>query len=205
MIEFYTSGTANGHRAAIALEESGLAYRAHKLNLQAGDQKKPEYLKINPAGVIPAIVDPDAPGGKPLALAQSGAITLYVAEKSGKLLPKDPARKAEAVRWLMHACTDCAVTSGAIFQLANAAPEKSQANVEFFEKRLLNFLSVCEGRLAGRDFLADEFSVADVALYPIVNQRKAAIEKAGTFPNLLAWAARVGARPAVAKGMQVSV
>ena len=205
MIELYTSGTANGHRAALALEESGLPYKAHKLNLAAGDQRKPEYLKINPAGTIPAIVDQDGPGGKPLAIAQSGAIALYVAEKSGKLLPKDPARRAEAVRWLMHACTDCAVTSGAIFQLGNHAPDKSPANVEFFEKRLLNMLAVCEGRLAGREYLADEFSVADVALYPIVNQRKALLEKAGTFPNLLAWWARVGARPAIAKGMQVSV
>jgi GST-like protein len=203
MIDLYTAGTQNGHRAALALEESGLAYRAHKLNLQAGDQRKPEYLALNPAGVIPTIVDQDGPG-KPLVLAQSGAIALYVAEKSGKLLPKDPARKAEALRWLMHACTDCALTSGAMFQLANAAPEKSPANVAFFEKRLLGFLTVVEGRLAGREYLADEFSVADLALYPIVVQRRAAIEKAGPYPNLLAWAARVGARPAIAKGMQVS-
>ena len=204
MIDLYTAGTQNGHRAALALEESGLPYRAHKLNLQAGDARKPEYLKINPAGVIPAIVDQDGPGGRPLALSQSGAIALYVAEKSGKLLPKDPARKAEALRWLMQACTDCAVTSGAIFQLANNAPEKSPVNVEFFEKRLLSFLTACEQHLAGREYFADEFSVADLALYPIVNHRKAMIEKAGAFPSLLAWAARVGARPAVAKGMQVS-
>ena len=204
MIDFYTAPTANGHRAAIALEESGLAYRVHKLNLQAGDQKKPEYLAINPAGVIPAILDEDGPGGKPLPLAQSGAIVLYLAEKSGKLLPKDPARRATALQWLMHACTDCAVTSGAIFQLSNAAPDKSPANIEFFENRLLNFLSACERRLAGRDYLADEYSVADIALYTVVNQRKAMLEKGGGFPNLLAWWARVGARPAVAKGMQVS-
>ena len=204
MIDLYTAATQNGHRAAIALEESGLPYRAHKLNLQAGDQKKPEYLAINPAGVIPTIVDQDGPGGKPLTLAQSGAIVMYLAEKSGQLVPKDPARKAAALQWLMHACTDCAVTGGALFQLANHAPEKSQANVEFFEKRLLNFLSVCERRLAAHDYFADEFSVADLALYPIVNQRQAVLEQTGKFPNLLAWWARVGARPAVAKGMQVS-
>jgi GST-like protein len=205
MIDLYTAGTANGHRAALALEASGLAYRVHKLNLQAGDQRKPEYLAINPAGVIPAIVDQDGPGGRPLALAQSGAIALYVAEKGGKLLPKDPARRAQALHWFMHACTDCAVTSGAIYQLTTNAPEKSPANVEFFEKRLLGFLAVCEQRLAGREYLAEEFSLADLALYPIVAQRKAAIEKAGTFPNLLAWAARLGARAEVARGMQASV
>ena len=205
MIDFYTAGTGNGHRAAIALEESGLAYRAHKLNLAAGDARKPEYLAINPAAMIPAIVDQDGPGGKPLTIAQSGAIALYLAEKSGKLLPKDPARKAAALHWLMFACTDTAVTSGAIFQLANNAPEKSPANVAFLEQRLLGFFGVFNGRLAGREYLADEFSVADIALFPIVNQRKAAVEKAGDMPNLLAWLARVGARPAVAKGMTVSV
>lgn len=205
MIDFYTAGTGNGHRAAIALEEAGLAYRTHKLNLAAGDARKPEYLAINPAAMIPAIVDQDGPGGKPLTIAQSGAIALYLAEKSGKLLPKDPARKAAALHWFMFACTDTAVTSGAIFQLANNAPEKSPANVAFLEQRLLGFCRVFDARLAGREYLADEFSVADIALFPIVNLRKAAVEKAGNMPNLLAWLARVGARPAVAKGMTVSV
>jgi GST-like protein len=92
-----------------------------------------------------------------------------------------------------------------MFQLANAAPEKSPANAEFFEKRLLNFLATVEGRLKDREYLADEFSLADLALYPIVAQRKAIIEKAGKFPNLLGWAERVGARPAIANGMKVSV
>jgi GST-like protein len=206
MIDLYTAGTANGHRAAIALEESGLPYRAHKLNLQAGDQRKPEYLKINPAAAIPAIVDQDGPGGKPLTLSQSGAILLYVAEKAGgKLLPKDPARRALAMQWFMQACSDCAGTSGAIFQLSANAPEKVAANVEFFEQRLMSFLRAADERLAGREYLADEFSVADHALYPIVATRKPLIEKHGGLPNLAAWAAGMAARPGVAKGMQVSV
>jgi GST-like protein len=205
MIDFYTAGTANGHRAAIALEESGLAYRTHKLNLQAGDQRKPEYLKINPAGAIPAIVDDEGPGGKPLALAQSGAIVLYVAEKSGKFLPKDPARRAAALQWLLYACSDVAGGSGTLFQLSMVAPEKSAPNVEFFEKRLVNALRAADERLAGRDYLADEISVADLALYPVVATRKPVIEKHGGLPNLAKWAERMAARPGVAKGMQVSV
>jgi GST-like protein len=204
MIDFYTSGTANGHRAAIALEESGLPYRAHKLNLQAGDQRKPEYLKINPAGAIPAIVDDEGPGGKPLALAQSGAIVLYVAEKSGKFLPKDAARRAVAMQWLLHACSDVAGGSGALFQLSMVAPEKSAPNVEFFEKRLVNALRAADGRLAGREYLADDISVADLALYPVVATRGPVIEKHGGLPNLAKWAERMAARPGVAKGMQVS-
>jgi GST-like protein len=205
MIDLYTSGTANGHRAAIALEESGLAYRAHKLNLQAGDQRKPEYLAINPAAAIPAIVDDDGPGGRPLALAQSGAILLYVAEKSGKFLPQDPARRASALQWLMSACSDVAGTSGAIFQLSMVAPEKSATNVEFFEKRLVNALRVADARLADREYLVDEISVGDFALYPVVATRKPVIEKHGGLPNLAKWAERMAARPGVAKGMQVSV
>jgi GST-like protein len=204
MIDLYTAGTANGHRAAIALEESGLAYRVHKLNLQAGDQRKPEYLAINPAGAIPAIVDQEGPGGKPLALAQSGAIVLYVAEKSGKFLPKDPARRAAALQWLMSACSDVAGTSGAIFQLSMVAPEKSAANVEFFEKRLVNALRVADSRLADREYLVDEISVGDLALYPVVATRKPVIEKHGGLPRLAKWAERMAARPAIAKGMQVS-
>ena len=205
MIDLYTAGTANGHRAAIALEESGLAYRAHKLNLQAGDQRKPDYLKINPAAAIPAIVDDEGPGGKPLALAQSGAIVLYVAEKSGRFLPKDPARRAAALQWLMHACSDVAGASGTIFQLSMAAPEKSAANVEFFEKRLVNALRVADGRLADREYLVDEISVADLALYPVVATRKPVIDKHGGLPHLAKWAERMAARPGIAKGMQVSV
>jgi GST-like protein len=205
MIDFYTAATANGHRAAIALEESGLAYRPHKLNLQGGDQRKPEYLKINPAGVIPAIVDDDGPGGKPLALAQSGAIALYVAEKSGRFLPKDAARRAVALQWLLYACSDVAGGSGTLFQLSMVAPEKSAPNVEFFEKRLVNALRVADARLDGREYLADEISVADLALYPVVFTRKPVIEKHGGLPNLAKWADRMAERPGVAKGMQVSV
>ena len=204
MIDFYTAGTQNGHRAAVMLEESGLAYRAHRLNLAAGDQKKPEYLAINPAGLIPAIVDHDGPGGRPLALAQSGAILLYLAEKTGKFIPKDPATRAIAMQWFMQACTDCAGASGGIFLAAHVVPEKSPANVEFFEQRLLRFLGVVDARLAANEHLAGELSVADFALYPLVATRMPLIEKAGGLANLRRWAAAMAARPAVAKGMTVS-
>ncbi len=205
MIDLYTAGTQNGHRAAIALEESGLAYRAHKLNLQAGEQQSAAYLAINPAGVIPAIVDDEGPGGARLTLAQSGAITLYTAEKSGRMLPRDSARRAAALQWFMLACSDCAVTSGTIFQLANHAPEKSQPNVAFFEGRLLAFFTVADARLDGRDFLADEFSIADAALYPVYAVRKAIADQAGNLAHLTRWGEAMAARPAIARGMKVSV
>jgi GST-like protein len=204
MIDLYTAGTQNGHRAAVMLEESGLPYRAHRLNLAAGDQKKPEYLEINPAGLIPAMVDHDGPGGRPLTLSQSGAIVLYLAEKTGKFIPKDAARRAIAMQWFMQACTDCAAASGGIFLAAHLAPDKSPANVAFFEQRLLRFLGVVDAQLASHDHLAGELSVADFALYPLVATRMPLIEKAGGLTNLRRWASTLSARPGVAKGMTVS-
>ncbi|MCU0804465.1 MAG: glutathione S-transferase N-terminal domain-containing protein [Burkholderiales bacterium] len=204
MIDFYTAGTQNGHRAAVMLEESGLAYRAHKLNLAAGDQKRPEYLAINPAGMIPAIVDHDGPGGTPLTVVQSGAIVLYLAEKCGRFVPQDPVARTLAMQWFMQACTDCAPASGAVFLAANVVPEKSPANVAFFEQRLLRLLGVADARLAAADWLAGELSVADFALYPVVASRMPLVEKAGGFSHLRRWAAAMAARPGVAKGMSVS-
>jgi GSH-dependent disulfide-bond oxidoreductase len=202
MIELYTAPTSNGQRAAIALEETGLAYKAHKLNLAAGEQRDPAYLKINPAAMIPAIVDSDGPGGAPVTVTQSGAILLYAAEKSGKLLPRDAARRAAAYQWMMHACTDTAGASSSIFLLSNIVPEKSAANVEFFETRLLRFWRAADGQLAKREYLADELSVADLALYPIYAARKALADKAGDLPNLTRWGAMMAARPGVQKGIQ---
>ena len=201
MIDFYTAATSNGQRVAIALEEMGLPYSVHKLNLPNGDQKRPEYLAINPAGMIPAIVDHGAPGGKALSLSQSGAIIMYLAEKSGKLLPADAARRAVARQWVMQACSDCAGASSAIFLTSNMAPEKSPSNVEFFEGRLLRFFRDADVRLKGRDFLAEEFTIADLALYPIYAARKGVADRAGDLPNLTRWGALMAARPGVIKGL----
>jgi GST-like protein len=201
MIELYVAGTGNGQRAAIALEEAGLRYRAHKIDLGKGEQRLPEYLRINPAGQIPAIVDPEGPGGKPVTLAQSGAILLYAAEKAGRLIPKDPAKRAEVMQWFMQAATDCAPASSAIFLATTVVPEKSAANAAFLEKRLLNFLAVCDKQLEGKDHLVGEMSVADLALYPVIAARKALIDKAGGFVNLQRWAAAMAARPGVQRGI----
>jgi GSH-dependent disulfide-bond oxidoreductase len=203
MIDFYTAATSNGQRVAITLEEMALPYQLHKLNLANGDQKKPEYLAINPAGMIPAMVDHDGPGGKPFSLAQSGAIVMYLAEKTGKLLPTDAVRRAVARQWLMQACADCAGASSAIFLSNGMVPDKSPANVAFFEARLLRFFGDIDARLKGRDFLADEMSVADLALYPIYAARKGLAERAGGLPNLARWGAMMAARPAIVKGMAV--
>ena len=164
MIDLYLAPTANGLRASVALEEAGLTYRAHKIDLAKGEQRSAEFLKLNPAGLIPVILDDSAAGGKPLALSQSGAIMLYAAEKSGKLLPRDPARRATALQWLMQAASDVSGASNAVFQMETRAPEKSAANLEYLKKRLIDFFAVCDRRLEGRDFLADELSGADLML-----------------------------------------
>ncbi|HTO43473.1 MAG TPA: glutathione S-transferase N-terminal domain-containing protein [Burkholderiales bacterium] len=203
MIDLYLAPTANGLRASVALEEAGLAYRAHKIDLAKGEQRSAEFLKLNPAGLIPVILDDSAAGGKPLALSQSGAIMLYAAEKSGKLLPRDPARRALALQWLMQAGSDVSGASNAVFQMEMRAPEKSATNLEYLKKRLIDFFSVCDRRLEGRDFLADELSVADLMLYPNFALRKPMLDAAGGLPNLQRWGAALAARPGVARGMQV--
>ena len=203
MIDLYTFNTSNGHRASIILEECGLPYRVHKVDLAKGEQRAPDFLNINPAGAIPAIVDHDVPGG-PLKLSQSGAIMLYAAEKTGRFLPTDPARRAQALQWLMLAVTDVARASTSIFLSSAVLPDKSPANVAYFEEQTLRYLRVAEARLAGRDFLADELSVADFALYPLYAVRKALVDKAGDLPELTRWGAILAARPGVDKGMRAA-
>jgi GST-like protein len=202
VIELYLAPTANGLRAAVALEECGLAYTPHKIDLTKGEHRAAEFLKLNPAAQIPVIVDQDGPGGKPLTLSQSGAIILYCAEKSGKFLPKDPARRVLALQWFMQAATDVAPASSAIFHLEMVAPEKNEAITNHFRKRLLNFFAVCDARLAGNEYLAGELSIADFQLYPNYFARKALIDGAGGFANLHRWGAAMAARPGVAKGMK---
>lgn len=203
MIDLYLAGTANGLRASVALEEAGLPYRAQKVDLAKGEQRSPEFLKLNPAGLIPVIVDHEGPGGKALTLSQSGAILLYAAEKSGRLLPKEAARRAIALQWLLQAASDIAGASNAVFHIDTRAPEKSAANVDYFKRRLVDFFTVCDRRLADREFLADDLSVADLMLYPNFALRKTLLDEAGGLTNLQRWGAAMAARPAVARGMKV--
>lgn len=204
MIDLYLAGTGNGLRASVALEEAGLPYRVHKLDLAKGEQRSAEFLKINPAGLIPAIVDSNGPDGRPLTLTQSGAIVLYAAEKSGRLLPQDVAARALALQWFMQAATDIGGANGAVFQTELRAPEKSAANLTYFKTRLLNFFGVVDLHLSGREFLSSEFSVADVMLYPNFALRKVMIDEAGGFAHLQRWGATIAARPAVQRGMKAA-
>ena len=201
MIDLYMWGTANGLRASLALAECGLEHRIHKVDITKGEAKKPEFLKLNPAGAIPVMVDQDGPGGRPLTLAQSGAIVVYACEKAGRFIPTQPRRRALAAQYFAMALSDVAGTSGAIFRLEFVVPEKSAANVDYFKGMLLNYFRVIDQHLAGREFLADELSFADLALYPNYAARKALIDAAGGMDHLRGWGERMAARPGVRQGM----
>lgn len=201
MIDFYTAGTGNGRRPALMLEECGLAYTAHKIDLMKGEGRGPEYQRINPVGAIPAIVDHDGPGGRTVTLAQSGAILLYLAEKTGQFWPADPVERAAHLQWLLFALTDLAPTSSAIFYASRLDDKAAQG---LFEDRLLGYLGHVDRRLGEVEYLAGGLGLADLALYPVYDARKALIEAKGGLANVARWAAAVGGRPAVQKGMKVA-
>jgi GST-like protein len=200
MIDLYTAATGNGRRAAIALAEAGLPFKAHKMEFGPAGTKSAAFLKINPLGAIPAIVDPDGPGGKPVTLTQSGAILLYAAEKSGRLLPKDGAARALALQWLMHALHDVAATSSTVFYVGDGMPNGSPAATQFFEERLVRHLAAADARLGQAEYLAGALGVADLALYPVYVGRKALADAKG-LKNLARWGAALAARPGVQQGM----
>jgi GST-like protein len=202
MIDLYTYATSNGQRVSVMLEECGIPYKAIKVDLERGEQKSPSFLKINPSGQIPAIVDPDRPGGKALVLAQSGAIILYLSEKTNKLMPRDPLKRALAQQWFMQAMSDVAPSSGILF-LVGSIPEITTATRKLFEQRLIGHLRNVERRLGESEYLAGELSIADIALYPTVAFRRELIEQSGELPNLVRWMATIGARPGVQRGIKV--
>jgi GSH-dependent disulfide-bond oxidoreductase len=201
VIEFHAAKSSNTQRAGILLEECGLPYRVHRYALLKGEHRTEAFLALNPAGMVPVIVDPDGPGGAPITLTQSGAIALYLAEKSGRWLPADPRRRAHALEWLMFVASDVVAASAGIFLNATIVPEKAPANVAWYEERTLRFFRVADARLAGREWLADELSVADFALYPVVAVRAALVDAAGDLPHLQRWRAALAARPALQRGM----
>lgn len=204
MIDLYTANTSNGQRVAIMLEECGIPYLVHRVDLGGGEQRGEAFLALNPAGAVPVIVDPAGPGGGALTLSQSGAILLYLAMKTGRHFPRDPALRALAFQWFMFAMTDVVSASGTIYYCAALVPERSTQNVGWFEDRLLGYLRVANARLEAHRYLADELSIADFALYPVVRVRYGLVERAGDLPHLARWSDELAARPGVARGIAAS-
>ena len=203
MIELYTWGTPNGRKASIALEELGLPYNVHKIDIGKGDQFKPEYLAINPNGKIPSIVDPDGPDGKPINVFESGAILIYLAEKTGKLLPKDARGRSVAIQWLMFQMGGVGPMFGQAHHFRRFAPEKIPYAVDRYSNETKRLYGVLDRRLKEAEHLAGEYSIADIATYPWVSRHEWQDVVLADFPSVKRWFDALSARPAVARGMAV--
>jgi len=203
MIDLYAAGTSNGMRARIALEECGLPYVFHPIDLMKGEHKTPAYLAMNPNGQIPVIVDSAGPGGKKLTLSQSMAIIVYCAEKAGKFIPTDPVARPAFSQALMSAATDMGPTLGAIFAIVRSK-DVHRPTADMFEIRWKDYLKVWDTTLASRRYAAgDEVTIADFALYGIVVRTKSVLPAiCEGVPNVDRWLGEIGARPAVQRAMK---
>ncbi|ALP40758.1 glutathione S-transferase family protein [Aeromonas schubertii] len=201
MIEFYTAATPNGHKVAIALEEMGIDYRVHPLDLSRLDQKQPAFLAINPNGRIPAIIDTD---NGDFAVFESGAILLYLAEKSGKLLPGDPKARSQVIQWLMFQMSGVGPMMGQANVFYRYFPEKIPAAIERYQKEGRRLFGVMNGQLEQHPYLAgEEYSIADIATFPWVRIHEwSGIDISG-LDALQGWLARIGEREAVQRGLLV--
>jgi len=202
VIELHAGKSSNSQRVSIVLEECGLPYRVHRYSLMEGEHRTPAFAALNPAGMVPVIVDDDGPGGVPLTLTQSGAIVVYLAEKTRRFVARDESMRARVLEWMAFTTTDIVGASTGIFVNTAILPEKSPANVAFYEERLMRYLRVADARLAGREWLADELSIADFSLYPVVVARASLIERADGMTHLKRWRDALAARPAVDRGMK---
>jgi GST-like protein len=201
MIDLHTWGTPNGHKVSVMLEEVGLPYRVVPVSLGDGAQHRAEFLAISPNARIPAIVDQDAEGG-PLSIFESGAILIYLAEKTGRFLPTAVRPRAETMQWLMFQMGNIGPMMGQANWFANTATEKVPMAIERYINESIRLIGVLNTGLAGREYLAGEYGIADMATYPWI---AAAWPLLGgeQFPDVKTWIDRVAARPAVQRGMQV--
>ena len=209
-LQLYSLNTPNGVKVSIMLEETGLPYEAHYVSFDAQEQMSPEFLSLNPNNKIPAILDPNGPGGRPLPLFESGAILLYLADKTGRLLPADPAARYQAVQWLMFQMGGVGPMFGQVgffHKFAGKSYEDKRPRDRFVaESRRL--LGVLDQRLVGREWLVDEYSIADIATFPWINNL-IGFYGAGDLVGIEGFA-EVGrvlrafmARPAVARGLAI--
>ncbi len=204
MIDIYSWPTPNGHKIHIMLEETGLPYRVHGVNIRTGDQFKPEFLKISPNNRIPAIVDHDGPNGKPISLFESGAILMYLTGKTGKLLPLDLHSRYSALCWLMWQMGGVGPMFGQANHFRAYSVEKITYAIDRYTNEANRLTNVLDKRLAEARYLAgDEYSIADIAVFPwLRNADKRGINLA-EFPHAQRWFDAINARPAVQRALQV--
>ena len=207
MIELYTWPTPNGHKVHIALEELGLPYTVHAVDIGAGDQFKPDFLKISPNNRSPAIVDRDGPGGRQMALFESGAILIYLAEKTGRLLaPKGSAARYAAIQWLMFQMGGIGPMLGQSHHFRVFAPEKYQYAIDRYTNEAKRLYGVLDRRLGEAPYLAGaEFGIADIATFPWLRYSEHQGVVLAEYPNVQRWFDAVASRPAVERGLQVLI
>ncbi|MDP1026818.1 glutathione S-transferase N-terminal domain-containing protein [Sphingomonas sp. KR1UV-12] len=210
-IQLYSLPTPNGVKVSIMLEETGLAYEPHLVDFGRADQKTPEFLSLNPNGKIPAIIDPDGPGGRPLALFESGTILLYLAEKTGKFLPIDPAQRWQAVQWLMFQMGGVGPMFGQLgfFHKFDGKDYDDKRPRDRYVAETQRLLAVMDGWLAGRSwFVGEDYSIADIAMLGWVRNLIGFYEAReivgfDRFTHVAAWLERGLARPAVQRGLDI--
>ncbi|MGL4634469.1 MAG: glutathione S-transferase N-terminal domain-containing protein [Beijerinckiaceae bacterium] len=210
-IQLYSVPTPNGVKVSIMLEETGLAYEPHAVNIGQNETWNPEFLSLNPNGKIPAIIDPDGPGSKPLALFESGAILIYLAEKTGKFLPKDPAQRYETIQWVMFQMAAIGPMFGQLGYFHKFAGKdiEDKRPLERYRAETQRLLGVLETRLAGREWImGDQYTIADMAIVGWVRALvgfygAGDLVDYGSLKNVPAWLERCLARPAVQSGLEI--
>jgi GST-like protein len=203
MIDLYTWSTPNGRKVSIMLEECGLPYRTHKVDIGKGDQFREEFVALNPNSKIPAILDYEGPNGKALKLFESGAILIYLSGKCGRFLPSGTRGKYKALQWLMFQMGGVGPMFGQTHHFLRAAKEPVPYAIDRYTKETRRLYAVLNRRLAHAAFLAEEYSIADIATYPWVARHEWHKVDLAEFPHVKRWFDTISARPAVARGMAV--
>jgi GSH-dependent disulfide-bond oxidoreductase len=204
MIEVYSWATPNGHKLHIMLEECGLPYRVHAVDIGAGEQFKPEFLALSPNNKIPAITDPEGPGGEPISLFESGAILLYLAAKTGRFLPEDLAARYEVLQWLMFQMGGVGPMLGQAHHFRIYAPQRIPYAVDRYTNEARRLYGVMNRRLARSRYIGGaEYSIADIAVFPWLRSWKNQGIDWNEHPHLKGWFDEIAARPAVMRGVEV--
>jgi len=203
MIDLYTWTTPNGRKASIMLEECGLPYNVHAINIGKDEQFTPQFITLNPNSKIPAITDSDGPDGKPLNVFESGAILIYLAEKTGKFLAKSGRDRSVAMQWLMFQMGGVGPIFGQVHHFLRAAKEPVPYAIERYGKEKDRLYGVLDKHLNANDYLAGDYSIADMATYPWVARYEWHKTDLNQFPNVKRWFDTISARPAVERGMKV--
>jgi len=204
VIDLYTWPTPNGHKIHIMLEETGLEYRVHPIDIGAGEQFKPDFLAISPNNKIPAMVDQRGPGGKPFALAESGAMLFYLASKTGKFLPADVRERWEVMQWVMFQMGHIGPMLGQAHHFLQYAPEKIEYAMNRYRNEAKRLYRVVDKQVEENEWIAgSEYTIADMSIMPWLRFPERQGVNIEEYPNLKEWRDRIAARPAVKKALEV--